>query len=257
MSVAGTAEVLRNVQLLLATIQAAADPEALVSQRSSTVTADDGIYVARSGPVRLFYSIGRDESGEYVLLLDLATLGPAAHSTATRLPDSLNPLTNRTLNPRFNQTLNPRFNHTINPRFNHTINPRFNHTINPRFNHTINPRFNHTLNPRFNHSLNPRFNHTLNPRYNSAFAGPYLYDLSRERTGYLIRATDTVLLRFTLEGEFQGVSIRTSAGGFTLFNSDNEWVGYWVPHGKGGFLQFDSDGEWAGFLVEDVRPNSA
>jgi hypothetical protein len=143
----------------------------------------------------------------------------------------------------------PRRNSRANPTLNHTINPIFNHSINPIFNHNVNPIFNHSINPVFNHAINPIFNPSINPRRNSLYDGPFVYDRSNNMTGFTVKASDVVVLLFTLDGKADGFGVRNSVDGYTLFTAENQWVGQLVPAPDDVLLKFGKDNQWTGILV--------
>lgn len=252
-ALAARSGVREHVQKLIARIEDSHKGDLLsVNRELSALSA--GIYVLRSGPVRLFFSIGKDDQGDYALLLDIAMVADQPNRVISakdpRTNHSLNPKFNHSFNPLYNHSVNPMYNHSINPNYNHSINPNYNHSINPRFNTSLNPRYNTSLNPRFNASLNPRFNRTLNPRFNPAYDGPFIFDLEGEMLGYLVRANDRVQLKFTLDGEFQGVAVETSkASTVNLFTEDGSWSGYLVSAGSDRLLGFSPGGDWQQYVL--------
>jgi hypothetical protein len=250
-------QVAAHVNRALAAIQASDRATLMAPGGPLNLRAEmNGIWAMKAGPVRVFLSFGDDGQGEYALLVDLAELHHEARTPApvplfkdpSRNP-ALNPKTNPSINPNTNASLNPRFNASINPRFNASLNPRFNASINPRYNASINPRYNASLNPKYNAQLNPRYNATLNPRYNPSYAGPFLFDLSDQREGFFIHASDGMLLQFANDGTFSGYAVPVGSGPFALFDTNAEWKGYLVPTGQGGYLRFDPGAQWTGYVV--------
>lgn len=243
--------ILPHIQRAVARIESSDRGELLQEATSSQLVAESGVYVLRSGPVLLFFSMGSDDVGDYVLLLDVAVTSdrPLPATPSVVLAPTLDPRTNTTINPRYNTTLNPRYNTTINPQYNTTLNPKYNTTLNPEYNTTLNPRYNTTLNPNYNTTLNPRFNTTLNPRYNPAYGGPFLFSVDGSRAGFFVRGSDQVLIQFSEDAKFIGLAVRNHMGGYALFDSLNKWVGYLVPTLSSTYLQFSVDGEWVGFTA--------
>ena len=219
------------------------------------VAAENGVFIARIGDLRVFLSFGEDKEGEYALLLDLvakASSGTTSTILSSKDPirnRAINPTFNRAINPTFNRAINPTFNRAINPTFNRAINPTFNRAINPTFNRAINPTFNRAINPTFNRAINPTFNRALNPRFNFAYDGPYEFDVDNKNKGYFVRANETVLIRFDNMGNYLGTAVQRPDGGFNLFDKGSTWTGYLVPNSQGGYLVFDVNGNWNGFVV--------
>lgn len=231
--------------------------EQLLEERALKVKLlGDDVYLANLGDVQVYFSIGGDGDGEYLLLLDFTAhrtkpRGGGSYFAAKdpRTNSSLNPRLNSSINPRLNSSLNPRLNSSINPRLNSSLNPRLNSSINPKFNSGINLRFNSSINPRFNTSLNPRFNSSLNPRLNQSFGGPFLYDLNLNQTGYLVRANGTVDLIFSLSLELVGTLVRVTDKIRAEFDSDQNWTGYVVKANSEVDLRYTEQGEWIGLIV--------
>ena len=251
------AEQLAELSLLLKRIESS-DKDSLLSKTSSNVQSlSKDIYVMKVKNSRMFFSVGEDNEGEYILLLDYsfisASYGRPDQAFAAKNPRtnmSLNPRSNMSINPRSNMSINPRSNMSINPRSNMSINPRSNMSINPRSNMSINYRSNMSINPRSNMSLNPRSNMSINPRSNVSFGGPFLYSLDLEQKGFLVRANEKVTLLFDMSSEFIGVAVRHDSGIVLLFDTDNNWTGFLVPTSQEElFLHFDTDNNWLGLVV--------
>lgn len=246
---------IQRVALFLADVSAAEGPEVLRARPSQINQLADGVAVARLGRVRVYFSLGSDKDGEYLLLLD-ATVQRAAFEPSQffatknpRLDAALNPALNAQINPQLNPQLNPTFNPSINPTFNSSLNPTFNTTINPVFNANINPTFNSVINPLFNSSLNPKFNSSINPKMNPAFGGPYLYDLKLQTEGYTVRVNDDVELVFDCDGEHCGQFVRANENVRVHFNKANKWEGFVVRANDDVSLRFQVAGVWAGTVI--------
>jgi hypothetical protein len=239
-----------ELQKLLDTIQAADKIEIV----SIGTLLNDEVYVVAHGSLRLFLSFGSDESGEYALLLDIASQRPTpapAQPIPNRNPAhnlTINPNYNTALNPNYNTALNPNYNTKLNPNYNTTLNPNYNTTLNPNYNTTLNPNYNTTLNPNYNTALNPNYNRTLNPNYNAAHDGPFFYALDARRIGFCVRVNERVLLRFDNNAKYVGTAIARGDGGFNVHDTNGKWLSYLVPSGQGGFLEFDTSGKWIGFF---------
>jgi hypothetical protein len=225
-----------------------------ISNLSIALVADN-IYTAKFGSTRLYFTMGKDAGGEYVLLLDVTAQYPETQSRGLfaakdpRLTAALNPSLNTAISPIFNSGLNPMFNSSINPTFNTSLNPTFNTSINPIFNTSLNPVFNASINPTFNTSLNPRFNSFINPTLNRAFGGPYLYAVNLKQEGYLVRANDDVSLVFDLAGNHIGELVRATDNIRVQFDANNQWNGYVVRANDDVSLRFEVGGTWRGVVV--------
>ena len=227
------AEQLTELSFLLKRIESS-DKDSLLSQASSNVQSlSNDIYVMKVKKSRMFFSVGEDNDGEYILLLDYSFI-----SASYGRPDQAF------------AAKNPRTNMYLNPRSNMSINPRSNMSINPRSNMSINYRSNMSINPRSNMSLNPRSNMSINPRSNVSFGGPFLYSLDLDQKGFLVRANEKVTLLFDMSSEFIGVAVKHDSGVVLLFDTDNNWTGFLVPTSKEElFLHFDTDNNWLGLVV--------
>jgi hypothetical protein len=213
------------------------------------------IFVARILETQVYFSFGSDSNGEYLLILDVteARKHPIAPNFFAvknpRVNSLLNPQFNAQINPQFNAQINPQFNAQINPQFNAQINPQFNAQINPQFNAQINPQFNAQINPQFNAQINPQFNAQINPRFNSAYGGPFLYSLSLDQEGFLVRANDEVSIIFDKAGGYSGFTVQHDKGIVLTFDINNRWTGYFVPSGQDPLIRFDISGKWIGIVV--------
>ena len=215
----------------------------------------ENLYQIRLRDIRIFFSFGGTSEND-LLLLDLNTHSATPSATKAffavndpRTNSSLNPKFNSSLNPKFNSSLNPRYNSSINPRYNSSINPRYNSSINPRYNSSINPRYNSSINPRYNSSINPRYNSSINPRSNRSFGGPFIYSIDLIQQGFLVRANDSVSLKFDLAGEFAGTLIKANDKVLAEFDTDQNWVGFCVQANDLVQLKFDEESEWNGLVV--------
>lgn len=241
-----------SVQRLLDQIERSDRNELQKSQGALLAGADEGVFVLRADSARLFYSIGNDQQGDYALLLDLAVASHTSYGLPGRsvlIDPTKNPTYNTAINPTYNTQLNPIYNTSINPTYNTRLNPIHNPSLNPVYNTRINPTYNTAINPTFNTSLNPRYNTTLNPKFNPSYDGPYIFDKALHRTGYVVRATEAVLLLFDEEGTFTGIGVHNEVDGFTVFDDKNKWTEYWVPDRQGGFLRFSTSAAWVGIVV--------
>jgi hypothetical protein len=202
----------------------ASDKTQLLRNRSFAATLlGKDVYVAKSGNTGLYFTLGNDAEGDYVLLLDATTEQTISRSGS--LFATKDPRTNSSLNPAVNSALNPRFNSRLNPRFNSSINPLFNST------------------------LNPRFNSSINPRMNTAFGGPYMYSTDLQQEGYVVRANDDVDLLFDLSGNHIGELVRVNDGMKLQFDTVSEWNGYLIQANDDVALRYTPDGEWIGVVV--------
>jgi hypothetical protein len=228
---------------------------ALLTRAAVGADETSAIYAFRqSERTRVIFTFANDNSGEYVLLVDLIVYsvegsGPQIFAAKNPVYDgTVNPQLNGAINPNFNGQLNPNFNGSINPNFNGAINPRFNGSINPAFNGSINYKFNSSINPAFNSSINPLFNSNINPNFNALFGGPFIYELPTTRRGYLVKANENVGLIFSMKGLFEAIAVKTDHG-YVVFDKDNNWSEHWVADSQGGFLRFDLNNQWIGFVV--------
>jgi len=225
----------------LALLEGASSEELLSSQNPAALKAlDEGVYATSSGPLRVFVTFSAEEGEPRLILLDLAQL----HRSDARSRLSLNPI----VDPNRNPTINPNRNPTINPNRNPTINPNRNPTINPNRNPMINPNRNPMINPNRNPMINPNRNPTINPARNPSYSGPFIFDLSLDRVGFMVRANDDVVLTFDDASRWTGFCVKLTTGGYAQFKTTNEWVGHLVSAEK-GMVQFDLGGNWIGFVA--------
>jgi hypothetical protein len=230
------------------------DTQALMKDVEAAFLAAN-VYVAKLGQTRVYFTIGNDSDGEYVLLLDASIEQDRPHfgdyftSKNPTTNAALNPRLNNQLNPAWNHGINPAWNHNINPAWNHSINPAWNHNINPAWNHSINPAWNHNINPAWNHSINPAWNHSINPAWNRAFGGPYIYSKNLEKEGYLVRASDEVEILFDIEGAHVGELIKANDQVRLQFGASSEWNGFVVRANNDVSLLFTTEASWEGQII--------
>lgn len=228
----------------------------ILSDRSVSVVADGVLYTYQHNGIKIFFSFGTDDSGEYLLAADIVVFSHTASANlgAKRPRDpswdgTVNPNLNGKINPNFNGQINPKINGAINPTYNGRINPNFNGQLNPRFNSYLNYKFNSVINPKFNPSIDPQRNWAINPTRNKALPGPFVYDLKAKHEGFVVKANDTVSLVFSMRSEFKQVAVSNGIGGYLIFDLDNAWREYWVRHEADGFLRFNVKSVWIGFVV--------
>ncbi|VVQ02487.1 hypothetical protein [Pseudomonas fluorescens] len=233
------------------------DRNEFVSKNIKTISNLDGeVYNAKINSSQIYFTIGNDEQGDYLLLLDVATIKPISSKGESFFTVN-NPKTNRafdprynsSINPKLNSSINPKFNSSINPKFNSSINPKFNSSINPRFNSSINPSFNTSINPKFNSSINPKLNSSLNPRKNRSYGGPYLYGIDLNQQAYLVRANNKVEILYDPDGAFYGFLVDANGSVKVEYNKDNVWTGYCVKANDKVWLRYSVDNEWQGLFV--------
>jgi len=216
---------------------------------------ENDIYVVTAGSARIFFTFGSDNNTKYLLLLDVLEYEPVAVATSVtgrRSPitdTSLNPNINTRLNPYVNSRLNPYVNSRINPYVNSSLNPHVNSLLNPFVNSNLNPFVNSKLNPFVNSQVNPMVNSSINPRVNKYYQGPYLYDLGLKEAGFIVKASDNVILIFDDRNERVGLGVKNAIDGYTLFDAQNNWIGHLVPDEQGGYLRYDKDNQWIGIVV--------
>lgn len=215
----------------------------------------ENVMVLQKDGLHLYFTVGKDKSGPYALLLDLTEETPSTASSSffaindPRKRPSLNPKFNTQINPTFNTKLNPKFNTRINPTFNTRLNPTFNTRLNPKFNTRLNPKFNTQINPSFNTRLNPKFNTQINPTFNRAYGGPFLYDAGLSNLGFVVGASSDIGLLFDNSAEWTGFTVVVSTD-FTLeYSLESEWRGFWITTSEPTSLRFDEKGEWDGIVV--------
>jgi hypothetical protein len=230
------------------------DKEALTVD-AAVAFLESSVYVAKLGQTRLYFTIGNDPDGEYVLLLDASAqhdrpyLGELFTPKNPKTNVALNPRLNFQINPTLNQSLNPMWNQSINPAWNQSINPAWNQSINPAWNQSINPAWNQSINPSWNHSINPAWNHSINPTWNRAFGGPYIYSKDLEKEGYLVRANDQVEVLFDLSGAHIGELVKANDKVRLQFDKKCKWVAYAVRANDDVALLFSKDAKWEGQII--------
>ncbi|MBD9573432.1 hypothetical protein [Ensifer sp. ENS08] len=228
----------------------------LLSHRHVSVVADGVLYTFQEDGTKIFFSFGTDDSGEYLLAADLVALTPASPlqnpSPRARDPQrdrSVNPNHNFQINPKHNIKLNPKYNTQLNPKYNVQINPKYNTQINPRYNSRINYKLNPSINPRLNPSIDPQRNWSINPSRNKALPGPFIYDLRAKQEGFTVKASDSVVLIFSMSAVLRRIAVENGIGGYVVFDLDNVWREHWVRHPSEGYLCFSEMNEWVGFVV--------
>ena len=200
---------------------------------------EDQIYALSGKQLVLFVVPDEDPEGEYLLLLDVAERHP--HPSSRPVYAARDPKTNASVDPRRNAS--------IDPRRNASIDPRRNASIDPRRNASLDPRRNPSLDSRVNRSLDPRRNRTLSPRSNPSFGGPFVYSRDFKREGFMVRATEQVVLFFDMTSKRVGFGVATCTSGYNLFDYHAKWTGYLVPNGQGGYNKFSQSGKWEGIVV--------
>ena len=249
-------DALRSLSVFVSGAEQSSKNEFLSHNNHKLSLLGDDIYIAKIDSSRVYFTLGEDDQGSFLLLLDISTIqnipstgGGGFFTTKNPKTNSaLNPSLNSSINPRLNSSINPKLNSSINPKLNSSINPRLNSSINPRLNSSINPRLNSSINPRLNSSINPRLNSSLNPRLNRSYGGPYLYDVNLNQEAYIVRASNVDLL-FNLNGEF--IKLLVSANDLVKieFDQNNEWTGFYVKANEDVWLRFLANNSWAGILV--------
>src|SRR5690554_1498035 len=219
---------------------------------------DSDILIIRRKKYRIYASIGSDENGEYILLLDVVFDGGESLSQsrffATKDPRTnsmLDPNRNMTIDPRRNMTIDPNRNMTIDPNRNMAIDPRRNMTNDPRRNMTIDPNRNMTIDPRRIMTIDPNRNMTIDPRRNRFYGGPYLYSQALEQEGFIVRANDQISLIFDQSVRFKNfiVYCKNGSKNGNVFDLSGSWVGFVVPTQSDVLLRFDTAGQWKGIIV--------
>lgn len=249
-------EVIRKLSKLISSAEKSSKDDFVLSNSHIISLLDGEIYNARIDSSRVYFTLGEDDRGDYLLLLDIAALKSTPSSSGNgffttnnpKTNSSLNPKLNSSINPRLNSSINPRLNSSINPSLNSSINPKLNSSINPRLNSSINPRLNSSINPRLNSSINPRLNSSLNPKLNRSYGGPYLYDINLNQEAYIVRASGIELL-FDFNGEFIRFLVPAKDNVQIEFDKDNEWVGFYVKANEKVWLRYSSNNEWVGLLI--------
>ena len=233
-------DALRSLSVFVSGAEQSSKNEFLSHNNHKLSLLGDDIYIAKIDSSRVYFTLGEDDQGSFLLLLDISTI--------QNIPSTGGGGFFTTKNPKTNSALNPSLNSSINPRLNSSINPKLNSSINPKLNSSINPRLNSSINPRLNSSINPRLNSSLNPRLNRSYGGPYLYDVNLNQEAYIVRASNVDLL-FNLNGEF--IKLLVSANDLVKieFDQNNEWTGFYVKANEDVWLRFLANNSWAGILV--------
>jgi hypothetical protein len=246
---------IERVGAFLYAVQASDKTQLLESKGNQISLLGDSIYVSKLDQLRLYFTIGRDDEGDYILLLDGTSEQPISTSRglfAVKNPltnSALNPTSNPSINPTSNAVLNPKWNVSINPKWTAALNPNWTPSLNPKWNASLNPRWSASINPAWNASLNPKWNASINPRMNVALGGPYLYTKELRQKGYLVRANSEVELTFDLAGENVGHLVRANETVRLQFDTDNEWQAYIVRANEDVAIQYDLEGEWIGLVI--------
>jgi len=234
------------------------DKNELITKDSNLISIlEDDIYSAKIDSSRLYFTIGTDEQGDYLLLLDVAVLNAVPHVKNSSFFTPSNPKTNGTfnpnmnsaINPKRNSALNPKMNSALNPKMNSAINPRLNSSLNPKLNSAINPKLNSAINPKLNSAINPKLNSSLNPRLNRSYGGPYLYNMSLDQEAYLVKANNKIEILFDSKGDFSGFLVSANDRVKIEFNKENTWTGYYIKANEKVWLRYSIDNEWQGLLV--------
>ncbi len=233
------------------------DKELIYQNATLLAEEDEDVYSVGSKEARVYFTMGSDDTGEYLLLLDFTVqskIRAQKQKEFFALKDpkrnkSLNPIYNHRINPIYTHSINPIYNHRINPIYNHRINPIYNHRINPIYNHRINPIYNHRINPIYNHSINPIYNHSINPIYNRSFGGPFIYSKDLTQEGYMVQANDKVYLLFNMSAKWIGIGVQHSSGVIIIFDTKNKNTGYLIPTPEKVYLRFGAGAKWAGIVV--------
>lgn len=248
----------------LSHIDAAIDNKGeLLHDDAKLLDTSSNIYILTvNASTRLFVAI--DYENKKAFLLDIIyepnksnLLNNFFWHSANNIPANKNPLQNTKLNPNFNSSINYLTNSKLNPVVNSRINPIVNSQINPLVNSNINPfvnsRYNYfinsRINPNINSSINPKINSSINPSRNRTFDGPFLYDNSLNRIGFIVRIDDDVIILFDMQSDFIGIGIKNKVDGFTTYDTKNNWTGHMIPDGQGGFLRFDKSNKYEGIMV--------
>jgi hypothetical protein len=231
------------------------------------ISSKDGVFVFRTGGVRIFLSFGDNNGEEYALLVDLAL----PHDEYSRniaygdhhIPFGSDPIKNMTIDPNRNMTIDPRRNMTIDPRRNMTIDPNRNMTIDPRRNMTIDPNRNMMIDPRRNMMIDPRRNFLINPQKNSLidpsrnsiWNGAFLFSLDRRPTSFFVRADAKVSLQFDMRSNFIGFCVLAGEN-LNRFDLSGSWISFFAKNGGEGHNHFEISGSWIGFATKRILSNS-
>ena len=107
---------------------------------------------------------------------------------------------------------------------------------NPAFSGIVNPSFNSSINPNFNSSINPLYNTLINPNYSANFNGFYLWQWnSSALTGFVVRASNQVLLIYNLGVQWCSFGVVVSPGTVIQFDLNGNWIGTWISNGCGNY----------------------
>jgi len=250
-------EAISSLSALISSAEQYDKNDFILNNSASMSLLDGDIYSAKINSSRLYFTIGTDEQGDYLLLLDIAALqtSPSARSNSfftTNNPktnSAFNPKLNSAINPKLNSAINPKLNSAINPKLNSAINPKLNSAINPKLNSAINPKLNSAINPKLNSAINPKLNSSLNPRLNRSYGGPYLYDNSLNQNAYSVRANSKVEILFNSGGDIYRFLVVASDRVKVEFDTENTWTGYYVKANEKVWLKYSLDNEWLGLLV--------
>ena len=226
-------EAISSLSALISSAEQYDKNDFILNNSASMSLLDGDIYSAKINSSRLYFTIGTDEQGDYLLLLDIAALqtSPSARSNS------------------FFTTNNPKTNSAFNPKLNSAINPKLNSAINPKLNSAINPKLNSAINPKLNSAINPKLNSSLNPRLNRSYGGPYLYDNSLNQNAYSVRANSKVEILFNSGGDIYRFLVAASDRVKVEFDTENTWTGYYVKANEKVWLKYSLDNEWLGLLV--------
>jgi hypothetical protein len=89
--------------------------------------------------------------------------------------------------------------------------------------------------------------YSLHPLTNNNWRGYYSFDKANNLTGFLVVASQFVMLDFDDKGTWKGYLVKTSANTFNYFNLQDEWTKqYYCEDSMVGYNIFDSTGEWLG-----------
>ncbi|MFP6798888.1 MAG: hypothetical protein VCA39_07215 [Pseudomonas sp.] len=234
-------ETISSLSALISSAEQYEKNDFILKNSDSMSLLDGDIYSAKINSSRLYFTIGADEQGDYLLLLDIAAL----QTTPSVRGDSFF----TTNNPKTNSVFNPKLNSAINPKLNSAINPKINSAINPKLNSAINPKLNSAINPKLNSAINPKLNPSLNPRLNRSYGGPYLYDTNLNQKAYSVRANNKVEILFTSGGDIYGFLVTANDRVKVEFDTGNTWAGYYVKANEKVWLKYSLDNEWLGLLV--------
>lgn len=249
-------------------LQAASAVMGLIEQQSkeqlqatATILMDGepSIYSLKLKNSRIFLSFGKDNAGEYALILDITFHSENNNFRPLSADDPkknmmVDPFRNMMINPLRNMMIDPKRNMMIDPFRNMMIDPMRNMMIDPKRNMMLDLQRNMMIDPARNFSLDPKRNWAINPSQNSAWGGPLVYDLNKKITGFIVRANEQVSLLFNTDGTLNGSLIQAGEKNVNVFNRERKWVGFLVHNGAEGFNQFDLTKSWIGFVVGEIQP---